>query len=311
MHECTSSGTTHECSHTKSMKCRKYFMGSIYLWVTLAFLWQACVCVAAMEYPLEGIRLSSTHKLAFCAMHKNSMTTWTRLFMDLTVTDPTERKSMTLWPLWHKLCNLRREPCSTARISAGIPDQRLLQAPISDVAVTRRLTAILRNKEWIKVVALRDPVDRLLSGYLNWCVEYAPGSEFHKAHCLNFPDSKPTLEEFAATLVARGNAAANKHFAPQSMFCDLTHTAEFFDVVLNVSDNKYTAAARAVLRHSGVSDTIVDDYFALGEHSHKQSASSNSALVTPAVRMAAHQIYINDYRVMERMRSKVNRLPRA
>lgn len=73
-------------------QCVRSIVGPVVLWVlSLHFCGSPFMGATAMEYPLEGMRLSSEHKLAFCAMHKNSMTTWTRLFMDLAVIDPVER----------------------------------------------------------------------------------------------------------------------------------------------------------------------------------------------------------------------------
>lgn len=66
-----------------------------------------------------------------------------------------------------------------------------------------------------QVVFVRDPAERLLSGYLEKCLSKVETQI--KNHCLNFKDPSkppPTFAEFVAGL-NRANIRSNGHFAPQ------------------------------------------------------------------------------------------------
>lgn len=59
------------------------------------------------------------------------------------------------------------------------------------------------GSDWTKIVTLRDPLERLLSGYLDWCnnTDHVNASG-HQYQCANYEsttlaDTQPTLEMFS------------------------------------------------------------------------------------------------------------------
>jgi len=94
---------------------------------------------------------------------------------------------------------------------------------------------VVAGSGWTKIVALRDPLERIVSGYLDWCVD----GHGKRDHCSNFEDgaANPSFEEFALALAAK--PSTDLHFMPQSTFCGLKHPGVNWTdddlVVLNIS----------------------------------------------------------------------------
>ena len=103
---------------------------------------------------------------------------------------------------------------------AGIHDlfDEIIYTSGANLREYKRLT---RDNEWTKFVIVRDPLERLLSGYLNRCLQYGK--------CNGSPTNNFTF--FVERLISEG--VSNIHYKPQSTFCDLyRHFNKYTDVIV-------------------------------------------------------------------------------
>lgn len=90
---------------------------------------------------------------------------------------------------------------------------------------------LYRDPTWTKAVFIRDPLERLVSGYLDKC--RLPLSERYDTACpLN---SSLSFQEFVRMVFAMNATGANLHFAPQHLYCDLKVWAPFYQFQGNFS----------------------------------------------------------------------------
>jgi len=71
---------------------------------------------------------------------------------------------------------------------------------------------------WTHVLAVRDPLERLLSSYLSWCPEIDTKHKEAKPHCLNFL-KPPHNVSFASFVAALRPSLVDPHFSLQSSRC--------------------------------------------------------------------------------------------
>jgi len=98
------------------------------------------------------------------------------------------------------------------------------------------LAAKLKDPTWTKAVFLRDPLERLVSGYRSKC---EPPQEC--GTCMNFPDvdnaSWPSFDQFVEQL----DHGSNIHFDSQSSFCGgLSKTIHSYDYVGLISTDYHS-----------------------------------------------------------------------
>lgn len=203
------------------------------------------------------------------------------------------------WASFQRMCERNQPPCGTAMSEA-------------------ELRLRLKDSRWSKLVVLRDPVERLLSGYLNWCVEFPPEREEHQHHCLNFPTTTVSFEDFVLALRNQGNARENAHFVPQSDFCSLSTlslsptptpgtteggSANLTRIIWLSGDGDYHRDSREALSQAGVTlrmlDRLLPQSAARTPTSQQQSSKQH---ITQAARAAAHDIYASDYALIERFK---------
>eukprot|EP00927_Polykrikos_kofoidii_P054249 TRINITY_DN4869_c0_g1_i4.p1 TRINITY_DN4869_c0_g1~~TRINITY_DN4869_c0_g1_i4.p1 ORF type:complete len:416 (-),score=69.40 TRINITY_DN4869_c0_g1_i4:69-1316(-) len=93
---------------------------------------------------------------------------------------------------------------------------------------------VFSDPTWTKAVFLRDPLDRLVSGFRSKCEVPLEGDG---RDCMNFQEAsskwQPSFDEFAKEL----NHCHNPHFDPQTSFCLLDTRFEQFSFVGTVSKN--------------------------------------------------------------------------
>jgi len=96
-----------------------------------------------------------------------------------------------------------------------------------------RYDEILRDPSWTKAVFLRDPMERLVSGYLSKCY---PPQECRGRECMNFPGTSNTTWPTFAQFVSKIELGVNGHFSPQSRMCGgLGDVIQFYDYVGHIS----------------------------------------------------------------------------
>ena len=114
----------------------------------------------------------------------------------------------------------------------------------------------IRNRNVSRVVMLRDPLERLLSAYMNKCVHKL--RRIYEGHCqpnsiFNGTKMIATIEDDPKQLFAAYVDALplqwNIHFIPQSMYCDglFRHINEY-DFVGHMDKNFYSDLATFVLK---------------------------------------------------------------
>eukprot|EP00927_Polykrikos_kofoidii_P054247 TRINITY_DN4869_c0_g1_i2.p1 TRINITY_DN4869_c0_g1~~TRINITY_DN4869_c0_g1_i2.p1 ORF type:complete len:418 (-),score=67.25 TRINITY_DN4869_c0_g1_i2:69-1322(-) len=120
---------------------------------------------------------------------------------------------------WHKFFSALSEPT---------PYQELAWSNESEV------NDVFSDPTWTKAVFLRDPLERLVSGFQSKCEVPLEGDG---RNCMNFPETssewQPSFDEFAKEL----NHCHNPHFDPQTSFCLLDTRLEQFSFVGKVSKN--------------------------------------------------------------------------
>ena len=159
--------------------------------------------------------VSPSHRLVLCPIEKNALSQWIDLFFELT--GPRASRNFISWV--------------KASRNRGLPS-------FEGVPLGMR-AAVLACDSWTKVVVVRDPLERLLSAYLDKCV-HAPQRP-HAKHCVGFADKVPTFAQLVDTLFriyTRGISMrrpykphehfwfhalnlVDVHFAPQQVFCGL------------------------------------------------------------------------------------------
>jgi len=140
------------------------------------------------------------------------------------------------------------------------------------VMPSKSLEGALEDPTWTKAVFLRDPLDRLVSGWRSKC---EPPQEDNGFNCMNFKGANkrkwPRFDRFAGQI----NRCHNPHFDPQVSFCALdTHFHHYnYKGMITKNYRKVTNQVKTLLRmamsksgHTEKSrieetDEIIEKYF--------------------------------------------------
>jgi hypothetical protein len=158
-------------------------------------------------------------------------------------------------------------------------------------------------------VFIRDPLERLLSGYLDKC--YNPRTRRNQGHCepnvVFNPmeglanDKNKTYANLLDSLDIEGQEKAmfgayvdvlplkwNVHFVPQAMFCDLHRSIDKYDFVGNMGNDFYFDLDRMATQFGGQLPKILNTTFGYMDHvksdNHENTGKQGSghAMHTPA-----------------------------
>lgn len=136
-----------------------------------------------------------------------------------------------------------------------------------------------------KAVFLRDPLERLLSGFLNKCykvdrrrverhcepnVVFDPGDNLLDKSGKKFPnlvlDLEGTDKEFFAAFVDVLPLQWNVHFVPQAIICDLRRTIDSYDFVGEMGTDFMLELERMANQFGGPLPEILDEQFGYVDH---------------------------------------------
>jgi len=198
-------------------------------------------------------------------------------------------------------------------------DKNLLPS-LSGLAHAARL-AVLACADFVKVVVVRDPLERLLSAYLDLCEPRAddgPARSGHREqHCEGFPlprwrPSFDQLVDHLAALPPHERSDLNQHFLPQAYFCGLvapradaaassddllfSHgTLPRFHHVVRLSAATFTADMLSVLASVGVAESTAHRFLQMRDGHDTGAAGRVRRYYTRESAAAARGVYSVDY----------------
>ncbi|EOD33976.1 hypothetical protein EMIHUDRAFT_455666 [Emiliania huxleyi CCMP1516] len=198
-------------------------------------------------------------------------------------------------------------------------DKNLLPS-LSGLAHAARL-AVLACADFVKVVVVRDPLERLLSAYLDLCEPRAddgPARSGHREqHCEGFPlprwrPSFDQLVDHLAALPPHERSDLNQHFLPQAYFCGLvapradaaassddllfSHgTLPRFHHVVRLSAATFAADMLSVLASVGVAESTAHRFLQMRDGHDTGAAGRVRRYYTRESAAAARGVYSVDY----------------
>ena len=241
-------------------------------------------------------------RLMVCPIEKNGATEWIRLFLHL----------------WGKTQYSR----SGIEWSSRLHDIRECQVPSVTAFTDDRVAAMFACTSFTKVIVLRDPLERLLSGYLDKC---AFGSALNgtrageatvlTSHCPGFfnkGSKQTTMEE--ATLhapsfdrfVRRLHSSpallsTDAHFRPQHQHCgmhtDLLPTIHYF---IRMGSPKFYRSLDQLFERVGLDASVREQFFPERSASFHRTAAAEQVrrYYTPELVRLGMEMYAGDYAVL-------------
>ena len=150
---------------------------------------------------------------------------------------------------------------------------------------------------------LRDPVDRIWSGFRNWCnTDSNDYKSTEKWHCVNFETAtKVTFEAFVLELHRRRNHDTNDHFKLQSSFCGgLAHDLCAYTHVLTLSDPRFAEQLKRVLVSARAPEHAYALYLARAG-GHRRRKADRPGAIEPVTLAMIHDLYAADYALLARV----------
>ena len=186
----------------------------------------------------------------------------------------------------------------------------------------KRYKEIAANRNIKKIVVIRDPLERLLSGYINKCLDYDMYTPFILKYCSNETKitNNPSFARFANIVI--DNISSNVflhdigHFAPQITWCDLYNTFENYDYALYMSSNGYVDSFERMVDELNLTQiyngwgpnknqTLLDKKWLKNGSSRTARKSKNSEIerlkqyYTPKLARQVYMAYRIDYKVLK------------
>ena len=150
----------------------------------------------------QRLLVSLRHRLLFCPIEKNAMTSWTRWFFDL----------------HGKPCRDGKDLFTSLRWAVDQQELPMLQA-LDELDAARAIECL----SWKRAVVVRDPLERLLSAFIDKCVK----GRQRRRHCPNFRRKPPaSFRAFVDRLTPEDVAAGDYHFRQQAQFCGLSSSGD-------------------------------------------------------------------------------------
>jgi hypothetical protein len=203
--------------------------------------------------------------LKFCSIGKNGCTEWRGIFKALNAPEYCNHSNDTEW----KNSGRSNRYCKESKLHTNVKldDDTIDSMP--------------------RTVFLRDPLERLLSGYLDKCVK--PNIRKSQGHCepnvvfgmdhLQLKTKSPATDnkghsisdmtlvvnelerEMFATYVDLMPLKWNVHFVPQAFTCDLYRTIDTYDFVGIMGKTFMSELNRMATRYGGILPNVLDDAF--------------------------------------------------
>ena len=241
--------------------------------------------LAATTMNTDDSTASTSTPLKFCSIGKNGCTEWRGIFKALNAHEYCNHSNDTEW----KNNGGSNSHCKESKLHTNV---KLDDGTIDGVPRT---------------VFLRDPLERLLSGYLDKCVKSnirksqghcEPNVVFGMDHLQSKTKSAPTdnmgrsipdmtlvvneLErEMFATYVDLLPLKWNVHFVPQAFTCDLYRTIDTYDFVGIMGKRFMSELNRMATRYGGILPNVLDDAF------HYRTKLANETLFATTTNVGA------------------------
>lgn len=152
-------------------------------------------------------------------------------------------------------------------------------------AATKELYEIWKNQQGtepytgnkIKYTIIRDPLERLWSGFWNKCLHQI---EREHIQCPNYPHARqqpPTLEEWlrkALTTDGFEKYEFNKHFIAMSKYCNLN---DYGTHIYHLSSPTFNKDMSQLWKSTGVASDVVENYFPESKPRTMQDYHANAA----------------------------------
>lgn len=215
--------------------------------------------------------------LLMCPIEKNDATEWLRLFYTL------HNKNADA-PWAHEAYSERT--------------QRLPLWTAYNATIRAQLMACPRME---RLVVVRDPLERLLSAFLDKCQQWTPSSASGR-HCVtyhrNVPPPNVTFADFVGRL-ARADVAGprcDRHFCLQSSFCNISSLVKVKGGVrlLSMSSPSYTTDVAERLRRHAIDPAKLQTN---SDHS-TGAATRLREYYTPELAKRAYGLYKDDYAIL-------------
>lgn len=252
---------------------------------------------------LVALRGLSPRPFLFCALPKDASTLWKQMLLRA-AGDPswnTTNSTLIHSPVWSNLI-ADYVGIASDRRERG-PDFMPIHGRIPEGLQNRSdLDAVFgaRDPPFFKAVIVRDPVTRLLSAYLDRCVENSEWLRLHAHRFLSFEEAVEKLERLSTR-----ELLTDIHFKPQAQFCGLRYVK--YDAVGQMERRE---DARTILERAGLWDDFGKTGWgpggisAFGEEfqasdNHEATPHGTSLLVckyyTPALLERVRSIYHEDF----------------
>ena len=175
------------------------------------------------------------HKLLYCFIQKNGCTTGVSMFFGATG----RKFTGDVWARFYSPGKLQPS-----------------EAPFSYKFPTSAVTAAFQDPEYARIIYVRDPAERLLSGYLDKCL-----SGQRATHCIGFKrgGSPPSFETFVMGIDSE-MVKNNMHFHLQTGMCDIYNYSWAYTHFLDLSSPEFQEQARELYLSHGIPAAEVDKY---------------------------------------------------
>ena len=183
--------------------------------------------------------ISEKYNMMYCYIQKNGCTQGVQLFLEAS----NQRVSGDVWSTWY----------NAPKHGAKHPGKH---EPWSVTFPEQEVSAAWRNDSFARIVYVRDPAERLLSGYLQKCKQAGQRSQ----HCIGFKDTSrpvPSFEEFVLALTPK-SIHGNQHFMMQSQHCGLYNKSWKFNHIIDMSSPGFQTKVRQLYLDRGVAASVVN-----------------------------------------------------
>lgn len=174
---------------------------------------------------LQGLFVYPMAKWAMCTIEKNGCSAWLKVF----------------------------ERMMTGDVNTRPPDEivyTLVKSTWSEVAATE----VFRDPRSVRVLWVRDPLQRFLSGFLNKCMSPHDIREFDSNCPFRLAGQGPGFPlSWVQSWLRTGRGLGNGHFTPQSWHCELSKRLHEYNVIGLMSHGDFAKNAACILELAGLS----------------------------------------------------------
>lgn len=167
------------------------------------------------------------HKFMHCLIQKNTNTMFRNLWFAVERDDPL---------IYH--LDTRENNDTDHEFHENLDIYWLDQREILNVDNTSYFERV-RDEKWLKMVIIRDPLERLLSAFLDRCLWLWTEHQID-IECFGNVSDHFTFAEFVDRLISKtlqSEYVKNPHYWPQSWFCRLDETLKHYQMVIKYDRN--------------------------------------------------------------------------